>query len=86
MIAIAFVGIAQFGTVAALIGRIAVICRSRSSVVSHAIFAVLQGTSVSADVFAGGNVRTGRQHAADFTVQNAVDIGYALGAAIGILE
>src|SRR6476660_7886698 len=70
-IATAFVGVAHGG-------------------VAPVIFAVIatggEGVALEAHVFTRGNVRTRRQHAAYFTVQNAVDIGYALSATIGVFE
>jgi len=55
-----------------------------------AVFAVIAGCdqtcSLQSDVFAGGKIRTGRQHVIDFTVQDAVDIDHALGAAVGVAQ
>lgn len=54
------------------------------------VFAVIAGGvqrgPLQTDVSTGGNVGTGRQYAAGFTVQDAIDIGNALSAAIGVLE
>src|SRR5207253_9304624 len=70
-VAAALVGVAQFGG-------------------QPAVFAVIAGCDQSGPrkpyVFAGGNVRAGRQHVIDFTVQDAVDIYHALGAAAGVAQ
>lgn len=58
--------------------------------VAPMVFAVIAGggkdTSLQLHVFTGGDVRTGRQHAAGFTVQNAVDVGYAFRTAVSVLK
>ena len=70
-VAAAFVGVAQFGG-------------------QPAVFTVIAGCdetgSLQLDVFAGGKIGAGRQHVIDFTVQDAVDIDHALGAAIGVAQ
>lgn len=54
------------------------------------VFAVIAGggesTSLQPHVLAGSDVRAGRKHAAGFTVQNTVDIGYTLSTAVSVLE
>lgn len=55
-----------------------------------AAFTVIAGCNQSAprepDVFAGGKIGARRQHVIDFTVQDAVDIDHALGAAVGVAQ
>ena len=55
-----------------------------------AIFAVIAGRNQSGprqpDVFAGGKIGPGRQHVIDFTVQDAIDIYHALGAAACVTQ
>ena len=55
-----------------------------------AVFAVIAGRNQSGprepDIFAGGEVGAGRQHVIDFTVEDAVDIDHALGAAVGVAQ
>src|SRR5205807_7074713 len=45
-----------------------------------------QSGPLQADVLAGGDIRPGRQNVTHFTVENAVDVDHALGAAVGITQ
>jgi len=70
-VATALVGFAQFGR-------------------QPAVFTVIAGChqrgSLEPDIFASSEVRTWRQNVTNFTVQYAVDIDHALGAAVGVAQ
>jgi hypothetical protein len=55
-----------------------------------AVFTVVAGSiksgSLQADIFAGGDVRSGRQNVTYFAVKNAIGVGYALGAAVSLAQ
>src|SRR5579859_1954852 len=54
------------------------------------ILAVIAGSiehsTLHADVLAGGHVGAGRNHLIDNASEDAVHVGYALGAAVGVFE
>jgi len=54
------------------------------------VFSVITGCDqarpLQPNVFAGSKIRAGRQYVIYFTVQHAVDIDHALGAAVGVTE
>src|SRR5215470_1901734 len=38
------------------------------------------------NILAGGKIRSGRQNVTDNAIENAIDVGHALGAAVGVLK